>query len=56
MVGVSPGPGMALFVRTEALRICPDCTWPPRNFPKIVRISDSAYFSPKKWPDRPDLA
>ena len=30
----------APFVRTEALPICPDCTWPPRDFPKnIVRTS-----------------
>ena len=33
-------PEKAPFVRTEALPICPDCTWPLRDFPKnIVRTS-----------------
>ena len=29
-------PEKARFVRTEALPICPDCTWPPRDFSKII--------------------
>ena len=33
-------PEKAPFVRTEDLPICPDCTWPLRDFPKnIVRTS-----------------
>ena len=46
-----PDPEKAPFVRTEVLQICPDCTWPPGDFSKIiVRTSISGLFFAKKIP------
>jgi len=42
-----PDPGKALFVWTKAPLICPDCTWPPRNFQNLSGFPYPAGFSPK---------